>query len=306
MFRLLMITVVCTSVLHCTQAEAQLLFGRRHQSVRGAQLQRYDTHRQTEKTERTYRSYRPSSGLDIRIGIGSYPGYGYYSGFGGYGYLDPYRFDGYGYDPYRYGSFEAPDLLKDPYFRERYRYDSKFPGRYRAPAIPRTSTAGATEDSYRFEMIDAGNRAGSSVLVDSGTISMQLRKATEQLARGLAVSEYGEAWLEYLGPRQLPALIARGKTAELQELMTHYDGVVANPELQYITATSGFAETRYLLGRSLGNSVSEMESGSIGVAPSTVKPVEPTRSESGGKPETLPAPQPSVDETPDLNTATGV
>ena len=127
MFRLVMITVVVSvSVLHCTQADAQLLFGRRHQSARGAQLQRYDTSRQTEQ-DRTYRSYRPSSGLDIRIGIGSYPGYGYYSGFGAYGYLDPYRFDGYGYDPYRYGSFEAPDLLKDPYFRERYRYDSKFP-----------------------------------------------------------------------------------------------------------------------------------------------------------------------------------
>ena len=306
MFRLLTITLVCASILHCTQADAQFLFGRRHQSAKGAKIQRYDTHRQTENTERTYRSYRPSSGLNISIGIGSYPGYGYYSGFGGYGYPDPYRFDGYGYDPYRYGSFEAPDLLKDPYFRERYRYDSKFPGRYRAPAIPRTLTAGASEDLYRFKTTDADIRAGSSVLADSGAMSMQLRKATEQLARGLAVSEYGEAWLEYLGPRQLPALIARGKTAELQELMTHYDGVVANPELQYITATDGFAETSYLLRRYLRKPVGDVGVEEIGVVPSAVAPAPAATVEPALKPETLPVPKPSLEPKPALNSATGV
>ncbi len=304
MFRLVMITVVSVSVLHCTQADAQLLFGRRHQSARGAQLQRYDTSRQAEN-DRTYRSYRPSSGLDISIGIGSYPGYGYYSGFGAYGYLDPYRFDGYGYDPYRYGSFEAPDLLKDPYFRERYRYDSKFPGRYRAPAIPRTSTAATIEDLYRLKASGTDRRVASTVRVDSARLISQLRKATEQLTQGLTASEYGEAWLEYLGPDQLPALIAQGKMTELQELMTHYDGVVANPELQYIMATSGFAETRYLLRHYLGKPVHEMGSRSLGVAPLTVEPAESTRSESAEKPETLPAPQPAVDNAPGLNTATG-
>lgn len=301
MFRLVMITVVSASVLHCTQADAQLLFGRRHQSARGAQLQRYDTSRQMENG-RT-RSYRPSSGWDINIGVGSYPGYGYYSGFGAYGYLDPYRFDGYGYDPYRYGSFEAPDLLKDPYFRERYRYDSKFPGRYRAPAIPRTSTAATIEDLYRLKASGTDRRVGSTVRVDSARLISQLRKATEQLTRGLTASEYGEAWLEYLGPDQLPALIAQGKMTELQELMTHYDGVVANPELQYIMATHGFAETRFLLRHYLGKPVDDVGSRSLDVVPLTVEPAVPTRSESAEKPETLPAPQPSVDDAPGVNTA---
>ena len=159
----------------------------------------------TVNTERTYRSYNPSSGLNISIGIGGYPGY--YSGFGGYGYLDPYRFDGYGYDPYRYGSFEAPDLLKDPYFRERYRYDSKFPGRYRAPLMPLTTIPVEIDDRYGFQTTDKDYRAGSSALMNTERAFKTLRKATEQLAAGLAVSEYGEAWLEYLGPRELPLLI---------------------------------------------------------------------------------------------------
>lgn len=59
------------------------------------------------------------------VGIGSYPPYNYPHP----GQFDPYRFDSYLYDPYRSGSFEAPDLLNDPYFRERHRYDSAFPGR---------------------------------------------------------------------------------------------------------------------------------------------------------------------------------
>lgn len=59
------------------------------------------------------------------IGVGSYPPYDYPRP----GQFNPYRFDSYIYDPYQSGSFEAPDLLNDPYFRERHRYDSRFPGR---------------------------------------------------------------------------------------------------------------------------------------------------------------------------------
>ena len=297
MLRLLIITAVTACVLHCTQADAQL-FGRRHHSSRGAKLQRYESHRQTANTERTYRPYNPSSGLNISIGIGGYPRY--YSGFGGYGYLDPYRFDGYGYDPYRYGSFEAPDLLKDPYFRERYRYDSKFPGRYRAPVMPRTSLPVEIDDLYGFRTTDKDYRSGSSVLMDTEPAFKTLRQATEQLAAGLAVSEYGEAWLEYLGPRELPLLIAREKNSELQVLMSHYDGVVENPKLQYITATRGFSETRGLLRRYLGVPASGMDSQVIRISPTTAEPVE---SGPRDKPETLPVPQPANDEMPSLNRA---
>ncbi|MEM8671595.1 MAG: hypothetical protein AAGG48_29010 [Planctomycetota bacterium] len=62
----------------------------------------------------------------LGIGVGSYPPYNYPRP----GEFDPYRFDSYVYDPYAFGSFEAPDLLKDPYFRERHRNDSHFPGRW--------------------------------------------------------------------------------------------------------------------------------------------------------------------------------
>jgi hypothetical protein len=305
MFRILIIIVVSFSVLHCTQADAQL-FGRRHQSKRGAKLQRYDSHRQPAKAEQNYRSYRTSSGLNINIGIGTFPGYGYYPGFGSFGYLDPYRFDGYGYDPYRYGSFEAPDLLKDPYFRERYRYDSQFPGRYRVPKVPRSSTAIGLEELYGFNRTP-DPRDGASILVEPQSETGDLGKATEQLARGLEVSEYGEAWLEYLAPRRLASLIAerktQGKTAELQELLTHYDGVVANPELRYITATPGFAETRERLKRYFGQSTSELNGRTIRVVPSTV---EPPLSETRDQPETLPVPQSSAEPEPRLNSANGV
>lgn len=63
------------------------------------------------------------------IGVGSYPPYGYPRP----GQFNPHRFDSYLYDPYRSGSFEPPDLLNDPYFRERHRYDSQFPGRRYRP-----------------------------------------------------------------------------------------------------------------------------------------------------------------------------
>lgn len=304
MFRILIIIVVSFSVLHCTQADAQL-FGRRHQSTRGAKIQRYDSRRQPVKAEQNFRSYRTSSGLNINIGIGTFPGYGYgyYSGFGSFGYFDPYRFDGYGYDPYRYGSFEAPDLLKDPYFRERYRYDSKYPGRYHAPRMPLTSNPIVIEDLYGLKIVEPINRSGTSILADSGSADRQWSSLTKQLARGLAVSEYGEAWLEYLGPRQLPSLIARGKIAELQELMSHYDGVVANPELQYITATPGFSETRELLRRYLAQSAGGLNGRDSRALPSSVEPPSPVKR---NQPEILPVPQPLAEPEPSLNSANGV
>ncbi len=304
MLRFLIITVVSISVLNGTDVEAQLLFGRRHQSSRGAKLQRYDSQRQPTKIEDSYRSYKRSSGLNLSVGIGTYPGFGYYPGFGGYGYLDPYRFDGYGYDPYRYGSFEAPDLLNDPYFRERYRYDSKYPGRYRAPRMPRASTPILIDELYGFSSADPIRRSGSSILADAGPKDRELNKVVQQLARGLAASEYGEAWLEYLGPLLLPSLMAGGKIAELQELLSHYDGVIANPELRYITVTPGFAETKALLENYLGPKSER--------APDRVIRVVPTESESMESesqniaPENLPAPLPSVEPEVTLNSANGV
>jgi hypothetical protein len=71
------------------------------------------------------RSFGEPTIFGMGVGVGSYPPYNYpYPG-----QFNPYRFDSYLYDPYQSGSFEPPDLLNDPYFRERHRYDSHFPGR---------------------------------------------------------------------------------------------------------------------------------------------------------------------------------
>lgn len=77
---------------------------------------------------RGFRTHSSAQGFTGR----SYPGYGY-----GYRYVDPYRFDGFGYDPYRYGSFRMPDMHNDIYFDEQLRSQSRFPGRNsrRRPAL---------------------------------------------------------------------------------------------------------------------------------------------------------------------------
>lgn len=69
----------------------------------------------------------------MSYGLGYSSGYG--SGYSGYSGLSdfngiPYYGYGYAYDPYRHGSFRAPDLLDEPYFRAQHKFDSQFPGRY--------------------------------------------------------------------------------------------------------------------------------------------------------------------------------
>ncbi len=161
MFRLLtaLATVVC--VIQCTNANAQGPVGKWGPGGKWSRVvgpgvsmnaaagtgsmpsQSAYSHRYNRGYS-SRRSYYPSSSFGFSIGIGNYSSYGY----PGYGYLDPYRFGGYGYDPYRYGSFRAPDLLNDPYFRESHRYDSRFPGRCShrnqtpliiRPAVPRVT-----------------------------------------------------------------------------------------------------------------------------------------------------------------------
>ena len=154
------------------------------------------------------------------------------------------------------------------------------------------------------KLLNRSNRSGTSILADSGSADRQWSQVLQkQLARGLAVSEYGEAWLEYLGPRQLPSLVARGKNKELQELMSHYDGVVANPELQYITATPGFTEAKKLLENYLARPSSGSNGQVIRISPSVIEPIE---SDETDQPENLPAPLPSAEPEASLNSPNGV
>ncbi len=97
-----------------------------------AQNSRHQTHGHAHKHQRS----APPSLFGFTLGAanaGNYaaqnsPGY---SSFGG---MNPsgVPFYGYGYynDPYQFGSFRAPDLMRDPYFKAEHKFDSRFPGRY--------------------------------------------------------------------------------------------------------------------------------------------------------------------------------
>ncbi len=212
---------------------------------------------------RRHRSNYPSSGVGFSIGVGSYPGFGY-PGFGypGFGYLDPYRFDGYGYDPYRYGNFRPYDPMQDPYYRERYRYDSFFPGRRHAQRNARPIASAAFYDPYRSATNPAAPNLGAPNLVApvqlegapieevplaEADLAERLRLSSGQLALSLSAHPNGDGWKSYLTPDQISHWIAGGNLTQLRELLTHYDGVVANPQLTAVAAVSGFEATRRLL-----------------------------------------------------------
>ena len=91
--------VLCLTVIHCSTASGQGYF-QRHAAG----------------------NYSRSPSIGV-FGIGTNTGAGYPP----YVYFDPNGFNPYVYDPYTSGSFQAPDLLNDPYFRERHRYQSHFP-----------------------------------------------------------------------------------------------------------------------------------------------------------------------------------
>ena len=116
MFRFVLLIAMLVSPWFVTAAEARGPWFRN--LFRGPRVQRtvppVTNHPQSEPTL-----------FGMGIGVGSYPPYNYPRP----GEFNPYRFDSYIYDPYVSGSFEPPDLLNDPYFRERHRYDSHFPGR---------------------------------------------------------------------------------------------------------------------------------------------------------------------------------
>jgi hypothetical protein len=233
MFRLLVALSAVVCAIECTSAHAQGRWGKGFRT--GANLSRYSS---------SNRSYAPSSAFGFSIGIGSYPPYGYPR----VGDFNPYRFDSYVYDPYRSGNFEAPDLLQDPYFREQHRYDSQFPGRrYREPLVVRPTAPAAAYLPYRSVPAYADIDSTQRVQVNPADLAEQLRSASRRLSQNLSVRKNGHTWMEYLAPDRISLLIATGNTAELRELLTHYDGVVGNPQLRIVAEAHGFGATRILL-----------------------------------------------------------
>lgn len=231
--------IVAVSLLVPSAASAQRWKGKSNWGRgRGANIQRYTG---------GSRTFSEPSLLGFGIGIGSYPRYGYPHPYG----FDPYRFDSYLYDPYRTGSFEPPDLLNDPYFRERHRYDSHFPGPssrdpYLVPRRPLESVYAPAP----IPVTEAPVATTRSVPIDtqSSDLEAALRIATQQLTRSL-FQRYGNDWVEYLASHRISRLVAESNTVRIQQLLTHYDGVIANPELQVVTTLPGFFETRELMIR---------------------------------------------------------
>jgi len=122
MVRLFVLSTLLFAALPAT-AQAQWFGGRVIRALRTS----IETPPPAKPVPNRYRTPYPSVSGGFSIGMGSYPAYNYPRP----GAFDPYRFDNYVYDPYRFGSFREPDLLNDPYFRERTRYDSHFPGKHR-------------------------------------------------------------------------------------------------------------------------------------------------------------------------------
>lgn len=268
MFRSIVAVAFFAVAIDCTTASAQ----RHGNCARGAHVSRGHY----SGGHRHYRSDYPSSSFGLSIGIGGYPGYGYSS----FGYRDPYPFYGYrsGYDPYGAPNFEAPDLLRDPYFRARHKFDSRFPGRYRAqlefrPVVPAVAYP-SHGDVVAYPDPDQVHAAPVHGPVGAGDPVGQLRAESETLAHSLATLPGGAPWREYLAPHRISQLIATGDLDQLRELLTRYDGVLGNPQLRSIEASHGFAATRILL-RQFTSQPSE----------STEPPADPTV-------ETLPLPAP--------------
>ncbi|WP_146524642.1 hypothetical protein [Novipirellula artificiosorum] len=203
-------------------------------------------------------SSRPAyrgGGMRMGIGIGSYRGYGYST----FGSVAPYGL-GYVNDPYQSGSFRVPDLLDDPYFIEQHRFDSRYPGRRddprrrRSPLVLRSEVPGLTYQTFSPPVATTDSSYSSDFVVPdsvAGPVADRLMRSSEVLSHALSEGGHGEAWMDYLAPDRIHSLVESGNALALRELLTHYDGVVANPGLGPIATASGFAETRGLLHQML-------------------------------------------------------
>lgn len=264
----LLIVIFAATLITTSNADAQL-FGRRWFGGRKHSSAKHNApKRSTARAPNNYRTPYPTTSAGISFGFGSYPYYNYPRP----GEFDPYRFDSYVYDPYRTGSFRAPDLINDPYFRERYRYDSHFPGR-RKPALvlrypldyPSTNRVNPYAGSIALQRPDAFPRQWDTFSDAPRRLSARPDlSAPEQLARGLSELDDGGAWIEFLAPNRVREFIAQGDAEPLTELLSRYDGIINNPEMESIVRITGFQETRSLLRQYVGRPVeSQVEEPSI-------------------------------------------
>lgn len=223
-----------------------------------------------------------SSSTFFGLSFGTYP-YGYdYAG-----YPDPYFLYPYSYDPWMRGSFRAPDLLDDPYFYDRVPNVN----RYHAPPVLQTQPRQPLVRSYRPPQPQVPAQGSGEVRTSESTAEVieALQTASETLLLALARYGGGEAWIEHLRPDHIIALALEGKTSELNQLLTRYDQVVQNRELQVVSTIDGFAETRNHLRQYLRQPITS-----------------PAGTTDESAIETLPAPAPEAAPEPRLPNASEI
>jgi hypothetical protein len=142
-----------------------------------------------------------------------------------------------------------------------------------------------------------------------GHVREDLHRAAIKLQYSLSQRYDGDIWLDYLGPGRIVSAIEKGAPpSSLKDLVTNYDGVVANSSLRPIYRASGFDETRELLRVYVD--LPQAESKSTSPTPAAPAPAPPAAQppqapDTAEVPETeqqeeLPAPKPTEEdpETP--------
>lgn len=238
MVRLLIALFTCTLLLVGT-SDAQWFSGKRLSGLFGKQ-DAPSRHGKPSAVPNQYRTPYPTTTGRMSVGVFSYPDYNYPAP----GAFDPYRFDNYVYRPFAYGHFREPDLLNDPYFRERHRYDSHFPGRRKPQLQMQSAPRALAYPTPRNPHLYHGDQHS---LRAKPPVSSAHDTGPSQLANSLAGRQDGEAWVEFLAPEQIERVLSEGNVDQINEMLSRYDGVAQNSDLRAISNLPGFQATRELL-----------------------------------------------------------
>jgi hypothetical protein len=139
-----------------------------------------------------------------------------------------------------------------------------------------------------------------------GHVREDLQRAALRLQSSLSQRYDGDVWLDYLAPGRIVSSIEKGEApSSLRDLITNYDGVVANSSLRPIYRASGFDETRELLRVYVDLPQTESKSTSPAPAPAPAPappaaqpPQAPDAADAPDteEPEELPAPKPAEED----------
>jgi hypothetical protein len=115
------------------------------------------------------------------------------------------------------------------------------------PVVPVPAFQVVPEITYAQPSIPAEGYQVTRPSLD-GHVSEDLHRAAIKLQYSLSQRYDGDVWLDYLAPGRIINSIEKGDPpSSLRDLVTNYDGVVANSSLRPIYRAGGFDETRELL-----------------------------------------------------------